>query len=221
MSPRIIFEKELESLKDKVTEMGQRAEISYDKLVYAVEKGDREALGLLLDNDRQMTDMQRGIEAKCLRLLTKQQPVAGDLRTVSAALKVVTDIERIGDHVTDLSELFLRFEKGYSFQKKAAALLEMMEQTKEMLHMAVEAFVGEDVKQAQMAIDRDNVIDGYFNRIKDRIIEVIKTQNPDADKVVDFLMIAKYLEKIGDHAVNIGEWAIFQKTGDMRDVRLL
>ena len=105
MAPRVFFDQELERLKNKVTEMSERAEISYDRLVYAVKKDDRETLKLLLDNDRQMTDMQRSIEAKCLTLLTTQQPVARDLRLVTSALKVVTDIERIGDHVSDISEL--------------------------------------------------------------------------------------------------------------------
>lgn len=122
MSPRILFEQELETLKDKVTEMGERAEISYNKLLLALKAGDRETLTQLLDNDRQMVDMQRSIEAKCLTLLTKQQPVARDLRLVSAALKVVTDIERIGDHVTDLAELFLRVELGILFWKRSLLL---------------------------------------------------------------------------------------------------
>lgn len=142
MAPRILFEQELELLKTKVAEMSERAENSYYKLLAAVKHNDREIFTQLLDNDRHMVDMQRSIEAKCLTLLTRQQPVARDLRIVSAALKVVTDIERIGDQ-------------------------------------------------------------------------------PDADKVVDFLMMAKYLEKIGDHGVNIAQWAIFQKTGDIEDVRLL
>ncbi|MGN1146597.1 MAG: phosphate signaling complex PhoU family protein, partial [Acetatifactor sp.] len=110
MSPRVLFEQELELLKSKVAEMGERAEISYDKLVYAVRGNDRSTLTQLLDNDRQMIDMQRTIETMCLRLLTRQQPVARDLRLVSAALKVVTDIERVGDHVTDIAELYLRIE---------------------------------------------------------------------------------------------------------------
>ena len=111
MAPRIYFEQELDLLKNKVTEMGERAEISYDRLVYAVKGNDRETLKLLLDNDRQMIDMQRSIEAKCLTLLTRQQPVARDLRLVSSALKVVTDIERVGDHVSDIAELCLRTQE--------------------------------------------------------------------------------------------------------------
>lgn len=221
MSPRILFEQELEILKGQVADMSERAELSYDRLLYAVKEYDQETLTQLLDNDREITDMQRSIEAKCLTLLTRQQPVARDLRIVSAALKVVTDIERIGDHVTDLAELFLRMEEGFSLAAKEPVLYEMMEATKDMLHAAMDVFVKEDIGEAAKVIDQDDVIDDYFNQVKNRMVEEIRTQNADADKVVDYLMMAKYLEKIGDHGVNIAQWAIFQKTGDMEDVRLL
>lgn len=221
MAPRILFEQELELLKKKVAEMGVRAEHSFNRLLVAVENNDREIFTQLLDNDRHMVDMQRSIEAKCLTLLTRQQPVARDLRIVSAALKVVTDIERIGDHVTDLSELFLRMEEDFLLSEKAPVLAGMMKETDKMIHSAVEAFVKEDITAAQEVITQDDVIDDYFNQVKNQLLQDIRTQDPDADKVVDFLMMAKYLEKIGDHGVNIARWAIFQKTGDIDDVRLL
>ena len=110
MAARILFEQELQLLKNKVKEMSERAQSSYDRLVEAVKANDRETLKLLLDNDRQMMDMQRSIEAKCLTLLTKQQPVARDLRLVSASLKVVTDIERIGDHVLNIAQARVKIE---------------------------------------------------------------------------------------------------------------
>lgn len=220
MSPRILFEQELEMLKAKVTEMGERAEISYDRLVYAVKGNDRETMKQLLDNDRQMIDMQRSIEEKCLTLLTKQQPVAKDLRLVSSALKVVTDIERVGDHVSDIAELYLRMGNIYSEGEYERILAEMMEEAKNMLHEAVEAFVEGDEDAARKVIAHDDVVDEQFNRVKERMMNAIKLQDLDADKVVDYLMVAKYLEKIGDHAVNIGEWTIFLITGDMQGVKL-
>lgn len=221
MSPRVLFEQELEMLRSKVTDMGERAQISFNCLLLAVKSGNREVLTQLLDNDRQMMEMLRSIEAKCLTLLTRQQPVARDLRTVSAALKVVTDIERIGDHVTDLAELFLRMEEGYSFTEREPKLAAMMEEAKNMLHKAVEAFVNGDIEAAQTVIEHDDIVDDYFNQVKDELIEAVRARKPDVEKIVDLLMIAKYLEKIGDHAVNIGEWACFQETGDIRQVRLL
>lgn len=220
MSPRILFEQELEILKTKVTEMGERAGISYDRLVYAVKRNDRETLKQLLDNDRQMTDMQRSIEAKCLTLLTRQQPVAKDLRLVSSALKVVTDIERVGDHVSDIAELYLRMGNIYAEGEYERILAEMMEEAKNMLHEAVEAFVNGDEAAARKVIAHDDIVDEQFNRVKEKMMNAIKLQDLDADKVVDYLMVAKYLEKIGDHAVNIGEWAIFLITGDMQGVKL-
>lgn len=220
MSPRILFEQELELLKTKVTEMGERAEISYDRLVYAVRANDRETIKQLLDNDRQMMDMQRSIEAKCLTLLTKQQPVARDLRLVSSALKVVTDIERVGDHVSDIAELYLRMGEIYAEGEYERILAEMMEEAKEMLHEAVEAFVNSDEQAAKAVIAHDDVVDEQFNLVKEKMMHAIRNQDMDADKVVDYLLVAKYLEKIADHAVNIGEWAIFLVTGDMQGVQL-
>lgn len=220
MAPRIIFEQELELLKNKVKEMSERAESSYERLVEAVKHEDRDTLKLLLDNDRQMMDMQRSIEAKCLTLLTKQQPVARDLRLVSASLKVVTDIERIGDHVSDIAELYLRMNGNISEGEYEALLMTMMEEAKEMLREAVEAFVEGHEETAKAVIDRDDVVDDLFNQVKEKMMEAIRGQSLDADKVVDYLMVAKYLEKIGDHAVNIGEWALFRQTGDMQGVKL-
>ncbi len=220
MSPRILFEQELELLKTKVTEMGERAGISYDRLVYAVKANDRETLKQLLDNDRQMMDMQRSIEAKCLTLLTKQQPVARDLRLVSSALKVVTDIERVGDHVSDIAELYLRMGNIFAEGEYEHILAEMMEEAKDMLHEAVEAFVDADEDAARKVIAHDDIVDEQFNQMKEKMMNAIRVQDLDADKVVDYLMVAKYLEKIGDHAVNIGEWAIFLVTGDMQGVKL-
>ena len=104
MSPRVLFEQDLETLKNKVSEMGEHAEISYDRMVYGIRENKEDILKTLLDTDHTMVDMQRSIEAMCLSLLTRQQPVARDMRLVSAALKVVTDIERIGDHATNVAE---------------------------------------------------------------------------------------------------------------------
>lgn len=220
MSPRILFEQELENLKAKVTEMGERAELSYDRLVIAIRKNDRETLKQLLDNDRQMIDMQRSIEGKCLVLLTKQQPVAKDLRLVSSALKVVTDIERVGDHVSDIAELYLRMGGIYSDGEYEQLLGEMMEEAKEMFCEAITVFVNADEVAAKKVIERDDVVDALFNKMKEKMMQAICNQDLDADKVVDYLMVAKYLEKIGDHAVNIAEWAVFLVTGDMQGVEL-
>lgn len=220
MAPRIMFEQELEGLKKKVKEMSECAENSYDRLVEAVEKRDKNILNELLDNDRQMVDMQRSIEAECLLLLTKQQPVARDMRLVSASLKVVTDIERIGDHVSDIVDLYLRMSREEADREYDKMISDMMQEAKTMLREAVEAFVKNSEKAALDVIERDDIVDNMFNQIKQKMMEAIRNQSLDGDKVVDYLMVAKYLEKIGDHAVNIGEWALFRRTGDMQGVKL-
>ena len=220
MSPRALFEQELELLKNKVTEMGEHAEISYDRMVYGIRENKEDVLKALLDTDHKMVDMQRSIEAMCLTLLTRQQPVAKDMRLVTAALKVVTDIERIGDHVADMVELYLRMGNINSTGKYEKLLLEMMEEAKDMIHNSVEAFVEGDEANARQVVEHDDVVDDLFNNMKEEMMQAIREQNLDADRVVDYLMMAKYLEKVGDHAVNIAEWAIFRMTGDMEGVKL-
>lgn len=216
MAPRLLFEQELEQLKIKVAEMGNYAEISYDKLFLAVKGNDRDTLQQLLDSDRKITDMLRSIEAMCLALMTKQQPVvAKDLRLVTAALKVVTDIERIGDHVSDMAELFLRRGENFGKEKCDDLITAMMEEACAMFREAIEAFVDGDAETARVVVDSDDAVDDLFNQVKESMMEAIRTQSLDADQVVDNLIIAKYLEKMGDHAVNIADWTLFRLTGEI------
>lgn len=219
MSLRIVFQKELEDLHNHVREMGERVEIGYNHLDVAWKCGDVENLKQLLDTDRQVREAQRDIEARCLMLMTKQQPVAGDLRQITAALKAVTDIERVGDHVGDIAELYLRLK--YDKNGSCVAVLEKMYlEVKEMFHQSIEAFTEWSVEKAKSVMERDDVVDDFFNEMKEIVMEAIRSQTMDADSVVDCLMVAKYLEKIGDHAENIGEWTVFQVTGDMDGVKL-
>lgn len=220
MSPRALFEKQLSQLHEDVKEMGLTVEKSYDDLFDAVSNKDENVVVAILKSDRIINDMQRGIESACLSLITKQQPVAKDLRLVTAALKVVTDIERIGDHCSDIAELVLRL-KLKDLTVYSAHIEKMIEETKKLEHAAVDAFVSRDKAASQKVIDGDDVVDELFNQVKEDLVEHLKKGTIDADECIDVLMIAKYLEKIGDHAVNIGEWEIFQETGTIADVRLL
>lgn len=216
MTPRSGFERELKQLKNKVSEMGECVRMNYEKLLMAVREKDSEMLKSLLDSDREMVDMLRSIEACCLALMTRQQPVvAGDLRFVTAALKIVTDLERIGDHVGDMSELYLRRPVITENDKEDATLLEMLYRAKNMISEVVTAFTEENGKAVREVIESDDILDGLFNQMKEILMEAIRNQVIDPDKVVDSLMIAKYLEKVGDHAVNIGEWTLFRITGDI------
>ena len=164
MSPRVLFEQDLETLKNKVSEMGEHAEISYDHMLYVIRENKADILKALLDTDHKMVDMQRSIEAMCLSLLTRQQPVARDMRLVSAALKVVTDIERIGDHVADMVELYLRMGNMNSEGKQEKLIMEMMEEAKDMIHNSVEAFVEGDEANAQKVVEHDDVVDESTER---------------------------------------------------------
>lgn len=220
MSPRPTFEQELKQLHEDVREMGMIVENTYDELFEAVMNQDEEMLERIMKSDRMINDMQRNIEASCLTLITKQQPVARDLRLVTAALKVVTDIERIGDHCADIAELMLRLNmadlSGYSIH-----LPKMIEETKKLEHAAVDAFVNRNLAAAGQVIRDDDIVDDLFNQVKADLVAHIRTGTVGADECVDVLMLAKYLEKIGDHAVNIGEWEEFQEKGVIDDVRLL
>lgn len=220
MSPRITFEKELVMLCRHVEEMARQVEANYEALFDAFAKRDEEKLCRLEKVDKEINRKQREIESECLFLITKQQPVVGDLRLVTAGLKAVTDIERIGDHVADMAELLLRMDLQ-DLDKYSVHLFPMEEAAKEMLHMAVNAFVNRDTQAARKVIDTDDVVDELFNRVKEDIVDALKKEAKDADMCIDAMMLAKYLEKIGDHAVNIGEWTIFRETGNVNNIRVL
>lgn len=220
MSPRTTFDFELSVLKQSVTEMGTRVENAYDNMFQALAQKDTEAMETILKCDRIVNDMERGIEARCLSLITRQQPVARDLRMVTASLKVVTDIERIGDHISDMAELFLRLNMP-ELSDFSKSLPVMVDETKKMVHDAVDAFVNRRMEDAKQVIQDDDRVDALFNEVKEDLIVLLTDKKKLPDDCVDILMITKYLEKIGDHAVNIGEWEIFQETGSIEDKIIL
>lgn len=220
MSPRLLFEQELQLLQADVNEMGLRSVQVYEELFLALENKDAETMKHIVKDDRVINDMQRNIEAQCLTLLTRQQPVAKDLRIVSGALKVVTDIERIGDNVSDMAELLLRMEMP-NLQEFSKSMPEMIKSAKKMVCDAIEAFAKHSIPLANEVMAYDDIVDDLFNKVKLDLISDLKENRKNPDDCIDVLMIAKYLEKIGDHAVNIGEWEIFRETGDIQDIRLL
>lgn len=220
MSPRTTFINELNQLKENVTDMATRVEKNYETLFEAYEKKEKAAIEKIVAVDKDINRRQREIESECLFLITKQQPIVSDLRAVTASLKVVTDIERVGDHVADIAELLIRMDMK-ELSAYSAHLNPMIRETRDMLRMAVDAFTGRNKEEAQEVIQKDDVVDELFNAVKNDVIESLKKETRDADESVDILMIAKYLEKIGDHAVNICEWEIFKETGNISDMRLL
>ncbi|HJD31429.1 MAG TPA: phosphate signaling complex protein PhoU [Candidatus Eisenbergiella stercorigallinarum] len=220
MAMRINYMEELDSLRRSVKEMGEAVEASFDQLLSAVDNKDEDLEMKIISGDRVINDMERNIESRCLSLITRQQPIAGDLRMISAALKVVTDIERIGDQTADIAELMLRM-KGNELDLYSRHITGMLGVAKEIVHDAVDAFVDRDSKAADEVIRHDDVVDELFSKVKDDLVRRLQEGVSDVDACVDVLLIAKYLERIGDHAVNIAEWELFQESGSIKDIRLM
>ena len=220
MTARREFDRELETLHLDMIRMGGLIEDAIDKSITALEKRDHELAREIIENDNKIDDLERLIEAQSLRLLLTQQPVAKDLRAISTALKMVTDMERIGDHASDIADLSLRFgDQPYIRTLEHIPL--MADIAASMVKESIDAFVKSDVEMSRSVIARDDEVDSLFETVKRDIISVLVQSPESADQAIDFMMIAKYLERIGDHAVNIGEWVIFFVTGEHKDRRIL
>lgn len=220
MTPRKIYAQELAQLKDSLEEMSNMVEASLNNLFFAIENKDDDLARQIIHDDLNVNNMERRIESQCLSLITRQQPIAGDLRMVSSALKVVTDVERIGDHASDIAELILRLNHR-QLETYSIHLQPMITATREMVHNAVSAFIERDQQASAIVIRSDDVVDDLFNKVKTDLADRLKSETADVDECIDVLMIAKYLERIGDHAVNICEWEIFKETGSIQDVQIL
>lgn len=206
------FDIQLQELNLDLIKMGSAIEESIIKAVDALMRRDTVLAQEAIEFDAVIDDMERGIERRCLKLLLQQQPVASDLRRISSALKMITDMERIGDHASDISEITQRIAKDdYSYELKH--IPQMAEATIKMVKDAVDAYVNSDINQAQAVIKEDDTVDDLFNVVKDNLIELISQDKTRGEQALDLIMIAKYFERIGDHAVNIGEWVIFSITG--------
>lgn len=214
MSPRNVFERELEQLLERIARMSYLVEEAYEKLFLALAEKNRETIEEIKKNDRNINALNREIESQCLKLITKQQPIARDLRIVSSVLKMVSDIERVGDNVSDMAELLLRIQMQ-PLSTYSSHLEGMVVATKELFANAVEAFVNNDLKASRQVVLGDDVIDMLFNKVKNDIIEALKSEHTNTDEYIDMMMLTKYLEKIGDHAVNVAEWQIFRETGEI------
>lgn len=220
MTTRINYEHELNLLNDDIKEMGHMVEASIEQCFIAFEDQDFEKAEDIIKGDRTINDLERSIEARCLSLILRQQPVAGDLRVVSSALKVVTDLERIGDHASDIAELILRI-KGEHVYHVVRHIPAMAAAAREMVRSSIEAFITQDLDTAKLVEKQDDVVDDLFGKVKDDVIALLQMSTEHADQCIDLLMVAKYLERIGDHAVNVCEWTEFAKTGALKNVRIL
>ena len=205
------FDEQLFQLNREIIEMGAMCEEAIASAAKALRTGDIELAGKVKANGSYIDQMERDIESRCMKLLLHQQPVARDLRQISAALKMITDMERIGDQAEDIAGI-TTFMKGRSTE--GVELIEdMSRETIKMVTESIDAFVRKDVSLAEAVLSYDDVVDDYFERMKKHIIELI-TQDPrDGEFALDLLMISKYFERIGDHATNIAEWVIYSVTG--------
>lgn len=211
MSVRKTFDAELAELSASLIRMGSEAAGAIDNAIRAFDSHDLQLTDAVIQGDRRVDDMEREIERHCLTLLLRQQPVARDLRIISTALKMITDIERIGDAAADIAEI-TRHISG-EIPELLVLIDSMAAEARSMVSDAVDAFVASDMEKAEKVILRDDIVDGAFNSVKGKMVEVLRRDSSLVDVAIDYLMIAKYLERLGDHAVNICEWTEFYKTG--------
>ncbi len=207
------FDMQLEELKIEMTSMGMLCENAIAKTSHALVNCSPKLAGELPELLNQITQKEQDIESICLRLLLHQQPVAKDLRTVSAALKMVTDAQRIGTQSSDISEIVALgnidvIPEGLPIRDMATSVIRMVTDS-------IDSFVKQDGKIARSVIEYDDVVDNYFNGIKASLIALLKEADANSEALVDLLMIAKYYERIGDHAVNIAKWVLFSLTGNL------
>jgi len=214
------FERALEKLNDDLIAMGNMAEEAIEKAITALKDQNTELAMEVIDGDKTVDALEKSIESNCLKLLLQQQPVARDLRAISTALKMITDIERICDQAADIAELSMRF-KGQKYIKEPKHIIQMAETASEMVKKGIDAYVFHDVELAKSVIQMDNIVDDLFDIIKHELIDLAVNSKENADQVIDFLMIAKYLERIGDHAENIADWVIFSVTGTHKNERII
>ena len=210
------FDEQLFELNREIIEMGAMCEEAIDKAVIDLNTGDVELAKIVKNGSGGIDQMEREIENRCIKLLLHQQPVARDLRLISAALKMITDMERIGDQAEDIAEI-VTFLEG-RIVGEMELISDMANETREMVTSSVDAFVKKDMKLAERVIRQDDIVDNYFLKMKDAIINWVANNPSDGEFALDLLMIAKYLERIGDHATNLAEWVIYSMTGTHKEI---
>ena len=212
---RDAFLKQLEELHKMLAEMGLLCEKMIDGTYEALMHMDREQAAKILQDDANVDLKERDIESKCLKLLLEQQPVASDLRKISSALKMITDLERIGDQAGDIAEIIKTADL-----LEATRLGEMAKAVAAMVRESIESFANEDLRKTKEVIAYDDVIDDMFSQVKKELADGILNGEATQEQILDILMIAKYYERIGDHATNIAEWAEYAITGVHRNSEL-
>ncbi len=204
------FDEQLKTLNEELTQMGFLVEKAIKNAVNALETGNDSLAEDAISFDKEIDKKEKDIESLCLRLLLQQQPVARDLRQISAALKMITDMERIGDMASDIAEIEKSYDqKDTRYVKELYHIPQMADAAIEMVNRSVEAYVKKDEQLAFKVIDSDDLVDNLFTSVKNDLIELIRKDPKSGDSSMDLLMVAKYFERIGDHATNIAEWVLF------------
>ena len=210
------FDEQLFELNREIIEMGAMCEEAIASAAKALTSGDAALAANVKKNGSAIDQMEREIESRCMKLLLHQQPVARDLRLISAALKMITDMERIGDQAEDIAEIVV-FLNGHTMEGMEM-IEDMARETTKMVTASVDAFVQKDIELAKKVIEQDDIVDDYFSKVKCAIISLIAENSADGEFALDLLMISKYFERIGDHATNIAKWVIYSVTGTHKEV---
>ena len=206
------FDEQLEILNSHIIDMGTLVERAISLAAMTLIDRSTDFVEIASEVEVEIDNKEKEIENLCMKLLLRQQPVASDLRLISSALKMIRDMERIGDQSSDIATLSMSL-KDQNYVQQIAHIPEMAEATIKMVSDSVNAFVMRDLELARSVIDYDDVIDNLFLKVRDELIELIKADSGNGEQAIDLLMIAKYFERIGDHAVNIAEWVVFAITG--------
>lgn len=207
------FDQGLDDLHLDLIKMGSLVEESIDNTICALKKQDVELALKIFRNDDIIDDYEKMIEKKCMNLIARQQPLAKDLRTISTALKIITDMERIADHSADIAEITIRIS-GKKYIKPLVDIPKMAELAKQMVNKSIDAYVKQDVKLAEEVCASDDAVDELFNKIILDLIHLMKNDPTAVEQGIELMFIAKYLERMADHATNIGEWVVFNVTGE-------
>ena len=205
------FDMQLELLNDQLIHMGELCEVAINKATSALSQGSIDQAREVIRADEEIDQMEKDIERLCLKLLLQQQPVARDLRQISAALKMITDMERIGDQASDIAEIIISEKKSESTD--IPKIVQMSEAVAKMVRDSVTAYVKKDLGLSREVMEADDAVDYLFEANKYDLIEYISKHQDQGKEAIDLIMVAKYLERIGDHATNIAEWVEFSITG--------
>lgn len=219
MAARPIFDEELHSLNSQMTEMGELVKQAIEGSFDAVAQTNPQKAIAVAKNDSYINEKERDIERLCLRLLLREQPVATDLRTVTSALKMITDFERIGDQAAEICEIATGLPQGLDLSQ-FSSLSVMAKKVVDQVNLVVDAYLNLDIEKTQVVVSGDKEINALFDDLKRDITTHIVNHMPDENSALDVLMIGKYLERIGDHVVNIAEWVEYAITGNHKGMTI-